>query len=90
MIHRYEVILSAQAQRVLHVDFPEKIATAVIEFILGPLREKPHRVGKQLRPPMDAFYSARRGQYRVIYRIVEERILVQVISISHRRDAYRT
>ncbi|HKU29400.1 type II toxin-antitoxin system RelE family toxin [Arthrobacter sp. NyZ413] len=34
-------------------------------------------------------YSARRGEYRVIYRIVEDIILIGIVSITHRRDAYR-
>jgi mRNA interferase RelE/StbE len=34
-------------------------------------------------------YSARRGDYRVIYRIVEDAVLIEVVSMAHRRDAYR-
>jgi mRNA-degrading endonuclease RelE of RelBE toxin-antitoxin system len=37
---------------------------------------------------LEGYYSARRGQYRVIYRIDEHEVIVDVIKISHRSDAY--
>lgn len=64
------------------------MALAAHKFIVGPLLDNPHRVGKRLRPPLDDRYSARRGTYRVIYRI-DARQTVSVVDISHRRDAYR-
>jgi mRNA-degrading endonuclease RelE of RelBE toxin-antitoxin system len=42
----------------------------------------------QLRFEVKGYYSARRGQYRVIYRINDAEVLVDVIKISHRSDAY--
>jgi mRNA interferase RelE/StbE len=56
----------------------------------GPLLERPHRVGKQLLPPLDDRFSARRGTYRVIYRIDDQAHVVTVVDIGHRRDVYRT
>jgi mRNA interferase RelE/StbE len=50
----------------------------------GPLLDNPHRVGKPLRFELDGYYSARRGQYRVIYRIDGHEVIVYVIKISHR------
>jgi mRNA-degrading endonuclease RelE of RelBE toxin-antitoxin system len=35
-------------------------------------------------------HAARRGTYRVIYRIVDHTRVVTVLLITHRRDAYRT
>jgi mRNA-degrading endonuclease RelE of RelBE toxin-antitoxin system len=34
-------------------------------------------------------YSARRGQFRVIYQIFDERVVIRVIHIAYRRDAHR-
>jgi mRNA interferase RelE/StbE len=62
---------------------------AAYEFIVGPLLDNPHRVGKQLRPPLDDRYSARRGTYRVIFRIDDSSHTVTVVDVAHRRDAYR-
>jgi mRNA-degrading endonuclease RelE of RelBE toxin-antitoxin system len=67
---------------------PEQIAAAVWQFVSGPLLENPHQVGKPLRFGLEGFYSARRGHYRVIYRIVEDEVVVEVVKISHRSDAY--
>ncbi len=68
---------------------PEKVASAVIEFCYGPLAENPHRVGKALRLELDGLHSARRGDFRVIYRIGEGETLVTIIAIEHRADVYR-
>lgn len=54
-----------------------------------PLAENPQRVGKPLRGQLEGRYSARRGEFRVIYRIFDERVVVRVIHIAHRRDVYR-
>ncbi|TAL43424.1 MAG: type II toxin-antitoxin system RelE/ParE family toxin [Salinibacterium sp.] len=89
MSPRYEIRLSAGAKRALTESLPEKVATAAFEFIAGALADNPHRVGKQLAPPLYPLYSARRGEYRVIYRILEQIVVVEVVAIAHRRDAYR-
>jgi mRNA interferase RelE/StbE len=89
MSPRYEVRFSKSAKRALTHDLPEKVAAAAFEFISGALSENPQRVGKQLQEPLFPLYSARRGEYRVIYRIVEDVVLIEIVSIAHRRDAYR-
>ena len=88
MTGHYEVVFTRTARRALEQDLPEKVAAAAFEFIMGALRENPRRLGKPLREPLAPLYSARRGEYRVIYRILDERLVVEVVSISHRRDAY--
>ena len=85
----YEVILSPGARRALTEELPEAVAAACFEFITGPLAENPRRVGKPLRNELAGTYSARRGEFRVIYDIDDNRIRVEVISIRHRWDAYR-
>jgi mRNA interferase RelE/StbE len=45
-------------------------------------------VGKPLREPLAPLYSARRGEYRVLYRIIDARLIIEAVSIVHRRDAY--
>ena len=90
MLGPYEVVFTRSARRALELELPEKVAAAAFEFIMGPLREDPRRVGKSLREPLAPLYSARRGEYRVIYRIVDRRLVIEVVSIVHRRDAYRS
>jgi mRNA-degrading endonuclease RelE of RelBE toxin-antitoxin system len=68
---------------------PEKVAAAVVEFLYGSLASNPHRVGNPLKLGLEGLHSARRGDYRVIYRIDDGPRLVTVVAIEHRSDAYR-
>jgi mRNA interferase RelE/StbE len=86
----YTVIFSRQARRNLHEHVPPEVAVAVIATIDGPIASNPHRVGKPLDEPIDGYRSARRGTYRIAYRVNEEKHTVEIYSIRHRRDAYRT
>lgn len=84
----YGVRVSSPARRDLN-ELPESVASAVIEFMFGPLAENPQRVGKMLTNELTGRFSARRGHYRIIYRIDDDLVIVEVIRIAHRRDAYR-
>ncbi|MFC5379933.1 type II toxin-antitoxin system RelE family toxin [Aquipuribacter nitratireducens] len=86
---RYTLVIAPTARRQLTEVLPEAAAFAAYEFIIGPLLDNPHRVGKPLRPPLQDRHSARRGTYRVVYRIDEHEHTVSVLDIAHRRDAYR-
>ena len=85
---RYSLRLSRSARKALAETLPERVAAAVWQFINGPLLDNPHRVGKRLRFELEGYHSARRGQYCVVYRIDDGEVLVDVITISHRSDAY--
>lgn len=85
----YQIELTAAAKRALTDLLPEMVAVACWEFIRGPLAENPYRVGRALRGQLEGRYSARRGEFRVIYQIFDERVVVRVIHIAHRRDVYR-
>lgn len=86
----YTVTLSGQARRNLHENLPADVALAAMETIQGSIAVNPYRAGKPLDEPFDGYYSARRGTYRIVYRIDEGKRHVEVHSIRHRRDAYRT
>jgi mRNA-degrading endonuclease RelE of RelBE toxin-antitoxin system len=66
------------------------VAAAAYAFLAGPLLCEPHRVGKRLLPPLDDRFSARRGTYRIVYRIDDKTRTVTVVDVGHRRDVYRT
>ncbi|MGO1320670.1 MAG: type II toxin-antitoxin system RelE family toxin [Galactobacter sp.] len=85
----WRIVFRARAKRDLAETLPPTVAAAAFEFIRGPLAENPRRVGKQLREPLAPLYSARRGEYRVIYNLREEEIVVEVVTVTHRREAYR-
>ena len=59
------------------------------DFFDGPLAEDPLRVGKSLVGPFAGCMGARRGTYRVIYRVNLDHRTVQVLDIEHRSTVYR-
>jgi mRNA-degrading endonuclease RelE of RelBE toxin-antitoxin system len=85
----YELVLTPPAARAIRSGLPEAVAAAVIEFLTGALVDNPRRVGRRLRGDLAGIHSARRGTYRVLYRINEEDREVIVVRIEIRSDAYR-
>jgi mRNA interferase RelE/StbE len=85
----HKLLLSGAARHVLERELPLAVALAVWEFCNGPLRDDPRRVGKPLGRELTRYFSARRGAYRVIYRLVEGDAAVYVVRIEHRADVYR-
>ena len=86
----FRVVVARTAARQLAEHLPEAVANACVEFIFGALAEGPRLVGAPLRKPFDGQWRARRGEYRVRYRIDEQAQTVYVLDIDHRRDAYRS
>jgi mRNA interferase RelE/StbE len=90
----YALSLAPSARRLL-VEAPPRglpvaVAAAVTEFLTGALLDNPNRVGKPLARELAGYHSARRGAYRVVYRIDELAKTVHVVRIDHRADVYRT
>ncbi len=86
----YELVVARPAARAIAEHLPEAVSAAVIDFITGALIENPHRVGRELRRELSGIYSARRGSYRVLFRIDQRHRTVTVLRIDHRGDVYRT
>jgi mRNA interferase RelE/StbE len=84
----FAIAWTAPARRAL-ARVPEKVATAPAEFLYGSLAASPHDVGKPLKLGLEGLHSARRGDYRVIYRIDDQHRRVDVMAIEHRSDIYR-
>ena len=85
----YELVLTPPARRALTDRLPEPVAAAVIDFLTTALVTEPRRVGKPLRGELAGIWAARRGTYRVLYRLRDDPPEVIVVRIDHRRDAYR-
>jgi mRNA interferase RelE/StbE len=85
----YTLRTTPTVRRALGETLPEAVAIAAYEFMAGPLLQQPYRVGKRLLPPLDDRFSARRGTYRIIYRVDDKAGVVTVVDVAHRRDAYR-
>lgn len=84
----FAIAWTAASRRAL-TRLPEKVATAVGEFLYGSLAASPYRAGKPLKLGLEGLHSARRGDYRVIYRIDDHQRRITVVAIEHRSDVYR-
>ncbi|MHA7306444.1 type II toxin-antitoxin system RelE family toxin [Arthrobacter sp. TMN-49] len=84
----YEVVFASTARRDMQ-RIPPRIVAAVVEFVYGDLSKNPQRVGKPLERELAGYHSARRGPYRILYSIDEDRIIVEVVRVDHRADVYR-
>jgi mRNA interferase RelE/StbE len=85
---RYEVKFQPAARRAIAERLPESVAAAVLEFCEAALALSPGRVGKPLFGPLAGCHGARRGTYRVVYRIDEQARVVEALDIDHRADIY--
>ena len=85
----YDIVLTPPARRAIETKLPEAVAAAVIDFLTTALVANPQRVGKPLRDNLAGIWSARRGTYRVLYRINNDKGEVVVLRVEHRRDVYR-
>jgi len=86
MTHR--VIWAPSARRQMENTIPPDVGVAIWNLVNGALADDPRRVGKPLRYELDGLWCARRGDYRVIYRITDDTIAI--VRVDHRRDAYHT
>jgi len=61
----------------------ERIVRVFDELCLDPF------LGKSLKGELKGRYSYRIGNYRLIYRIKHDCLIIIIIDIGHRRDIYR-
>jgi len=83
----YELVVAPPARRALSEQLPEAVANAAIALITTALVDALRRVGTPLRSDLAGIWSARRGTYRVLYRIDDAAREVVVLRIEHRGDA---
>lgn len=85
----YQIVVARPAARTIAEELPASVAAAVVELITGPLLDSPRQLGVALHDELDGLWSARRGTYRVVYRIDDSRHEVVILRVGHRRDVYR-
>ena len=84
----WSVQLSPSAARALD-RLPHKVATAIAEFVTATLPSEPYRLSKPLRFEFEGWRVARRGDYRVTFRILDADRVLYIGRIEHRAHAYR-
>lgn len=86
---RNQIRFQPAARRAIAQRLSETVAAAVLEFCQAALAANPHRVGNPLFGPLAGCHGARRGTYRIVYRIEEPNHTVHVLDIDHRAEIYR-
>ncbi len=85
MAYSLEILPTAKRQLDrLPADIQRRVAEAI-----NRLRESPRHAGTTKLSGEDGLYRARAGNYRIVYRIEDDRLLVLVVKIGHRREVYR-
>ena len=84
----YRARITPEAMRNIG-QLPDKVRHAAMATITGPLTENPRRLGKPLGGEFEGLWSARRGDYRIIYAISENETVIVVHRTQLRRYVYR-
>jgi mRNA interferase RelE/StbE len=85
---RYEIRFQPAARRAISGRLPGSVAAAVLEFCDATPAVNPHRVAKPLFGPLASCHGARRGTYRIVYRIEENTRSVHILDIDRRAEIY--
>lgn len=84
MIYRIVFLPRAEKEfKKLPAIIKEKITNALEHLAKNPL------LGKPLKAEYKGLHSDRVGDYRIIYKILQEKTLIVIFKIGHRREVYR-
>ena len=83
---RYRVLIKTSAAKELEA-LPTKDRRLVAKRILA-LGDDPRPPGCQ-KLSGDEKYRIRQGPYRILYTVEDDKVVVVVVKIGHRRDVYR-
>lgn len=83
----YRVEISRRAAKSLRA-LPRKEQQR-IRAVIDLLAENPRPPGCVALAGEDRAYRVRSGDYRVVYEVYDDRLIVQVVRLGHRREVYR-
>ena len=83
----YTIIISPRAKKDIE-SLPDNLKSRISHALCNVLAPNPF-LGKALKADLKGKYSYRIGDYRIIYSIVKHELIIQVIKVNHRREAYR-
>lgn len=87
MTRRYRIELKPSAERAF-MALPREVRRRLDRRLLA-LESDPRPPGTKALAGEAGVYRLRVGDYRVLYEVHDDRILVLVLAVGHRRDIYR-
>lgn len=82
----YEIKIKRSAEKEIK-SLSSEVRSRVIKAILG-LADEPRPRGCEKLSGREA-YRVRVGQYRIVYSIFDEILVVEIVRVAHRREVYR-
>ena len=83
----YSIEIKKPAQKAL-LSLPAPIVKQISKLI-DSLRDNPLPNGCKKLSGTDNAYRVRVGDYRIVYTIIKNRLIIEIIKIGHRKDVYR-
>ena len=83
----YEVAIDNRAAKEIR-KLDRKIQTRVLDVIRS-LTSDPRPPGAKKLTDRDDIYRLRVGSYRVLYTVDGKKLIVLIVAVRHRREAYR-
>lgn len=85
----YKIDWSDKAKKSLK-KLNRKIAIEVYQRVNKYLVMTPYSSGEPLKGEWKGYWKYRCGDYRVIYRIVEDKVLIEIFKVKHRKESYES
>lgn len=82
----YKILIKASAAKELE-ELPKKDNARIIDRIKS-LADNPRPAGAEKLTGINR-YRVRQGDYRILYEVYDNEIVVMVVKIGHRREVYR-
>jgi mRNA interferase RelE/StbE len=86
-VARFEILIKRSAAKEIEAISRRKDRQRIVRKI-RQLAEDPRPPGCQKLSGRDR-YRRRQGPYRILYSVEDDRLIVYVVKIGHRRDVYR-
>jgi addiction module RelE/StbE family toxin len=86
-MNRFFVVISPSAKK--DIDRLQPRMKERIGRIINDILSTNPYLGKTLKAQMRGLYSYRAGDYRIIYAIIRNKLVIHILQVAHRREAYR-
>jgi len=83
----HDLIINSAAEKQMR-RLPAKIHARVLSALDG-LKENPRPRGSKKLKGEDNLWRIRVGDYRVVYTIEDDKLIILVVRVAHRRDVYQ-